>query len=80
MPNPVNGIEPKLMGEGLQLHPVTVVLALSFWGVLWGPIGMVLAVPITAIIRIVLMRFETVRPIGRLLAGELPGKTSDDAA
>jgi AI-2 transport protein TqsA len=67
-----NVIEPKLMGEGLELHPATILLALAFWGLLWGPIGMLLAVPITASGRIVLMRFETTRPFGELLAGRLP--------
>ncbi|QDT94241.1 AI-2E family transporter [Gimesia algae] len=71
-----NGIEPKLMGEGLQLHPVTVLLALSFWTLLWGPIGAILAVPITAAIRIVLMRFESGRTAGNLLAGILPGEST----
>jgi AI-2 transport protein TqsA len=65
-----NVIEPKLMGEGLNLHPVTVLLALSFWGLLWGIVGMFLAAPITAAIRIVLMQFDTLRPIGNLLAGD----------
>ncbi len=65
-----NIIEPKLMGEGLDLHPVTILLALSFWGMLWGIVGTFLAVPITAAIRIVLMQFDTFRPIGDLLAGE----------
>ena len=43
-----NVIEPKLMGQELQLHPVTILLSLAFWGLLWGPIGMLLAVPIMA--------------------------------
>ncbi len=68
-----NLVEPKLMGTGLELHPVTVVLTLAFWGLLWGAIGAVLAVPMTAVLRIVLMRFDAGKPIGRLLAGELPG-------
>ncbi len=68
-----NALEPKLMGKGLELHPVTILLALAFWGLMWGPVGMVLAVPITASIRIVLVRFDTTRPIGNLLAGHLPG-------
>lgn len=72
-----NVIEPKLMGRGLELHPVTILLALAFWGLLWGYMGMVLAVPITAIIRIILIRFETTRAIGNLLGGKLPGE--DDA-
>jgi AI-2 transport protein TqsA len=67
-----NGLEPKLMGKELELHPITVLLTLSFWGLLWGLIGMLLAVPITAVIRIVLLRFETTRAIGDLLAGKLP--------
>ncbi len=66
-----NVIEPKLMGEGLNLHPVTILLALSFWGLLWGLVGMFLAAPITAAIRIALMQFDTFKPIGRLLAGDL---------
>ena len=64
-----NYIEPKLMGKGLELHPVTVLLTLAFWGLLWGVVGMVLAVPITAVLRIVLLRFETTRPIAELFAG-----------
>ena len=68
-----NGLEPKFMGNELQLHPVTVLLALAFWGLLWGVVGALLAVPITASIRIILMQFETLQPIGKLLAGELPG-------
>ena len=67
-----NGLEPKLLGQSLHLHPVTVLLALSFWGLLWGVAGMFLAVPMTAVIRIVLMQFDTLRPIGNLLAGEFP--------
>jgi len=65
-----NIVEPKLMGEGLDLHPVTVLLALSFWGLLWGIVGMFLATPITAAMRIVLLQFDTLRPIGNLLAGD----------
>ncbi|MBA2113990.1 AI-2E family transporter [Bremerella alba] len=67
-----NVIEPKIMGDGLQLHPATILLALAFFGMLWGPVGMLLAAPITASVRIVLMRFKTTEPIGRLMAGVLP--------
>jgi AI-2 transport protein TqsA len=65
-----NIIEPKLQGEGLNLHPVTVLLALSFWGLLWGIVGMFLAAPITAAIRIVLMQSEMLRPVAHLMAGD----------
>jgi AI-2 transport protein TqsA len=67
-----NFIEPKVMGDGLQLHPASILLSLAFWGLLWGPVGMLLGVPITATIRIILMRFETTRPIGDMLAGIPP--------
>ena len=67
-----NVLEPKLMGNDLQLHPITILLALAIWGLLWGPIGMLLAVPMTAIIRIVLMKFEITQVAGKALAGELP--------
>ena len=69
-----NGIEPVLMGEGLDLHPVTILLALVFWGLIWGVVGMFLAAPITAVLRIVFDRFETTRPVAGLLAGRLPGE------
>lgn len=73
-----NVIEPKVMGQGLELHPVTILLALAFWGLLWGPIGMVLSVPIMASIRIIFLRFATTKPLGDLLAGYLPGEPSKD--
>jgi AI-2 transport protein TqsA len=74
-----NGLEPVIMGEGLDLHPVTVLLALIFWGLLWGPVGMLLAAPMTAVLRIVLGRLETTRPAAELMAGRLP-PSSENAA
>lgn len=68
-----NFIAPRLMGRGLELHPVTVLLALAFWGLLWGIVGMVLSVPIVAVIRIVLSRFAATKSLANLLAGQLPG-------
>jgi AI-2 transport protein TqsA len=68
-----NVIEPKLLGDGLKLHPVVILLALAIWGLLWGPAGMLLAVPITAVIRIVLDQFSITRPASELLGGTLPG-------
>ena len=67
-----NIVEPLVMGEGLDLHPVTILLALVFWGLLWGVVGMLLAAPITAVLRIVLGRVEITRPVAELLAGRLP--------
>jgi AI-2 transport protein TqsA len=69
-----NLIEPKIMGTGLDLSPVTILLALVLWGLLWGIVGMLLAAPITAVLRIVLEQFETTKPVGEILAGRFPGE------
>ncbi len=47
-----NFLEPKLMGVGLGLSPLAVLFSLFFWGWLWGIPGMILAVPLMAIIKI----------------------------
>ena len=75
-----NGVEPKVMGEGLDLSPVTILLALVFWGLLWGAVGMLMAAPITAVLRIVLARFHTTRAAAELMAGRLPGDEAATAA
>jgi len=67
-----NVIEPKLMGESMDLHPVTILMFLIFWGLVWGLPGMFLAVPITAILKIILQRITTTRKIAELFAGRLP--------
>lgn len=67
-----NIVEPMVMGEGLDLHPVTILMSLIFWGLLWGIVGMLLATPIMAVLKIVFSRLEITRPIAELLAGRLP--------
>lgn len=67
-----NLIEPYLQGDTLDLHPITVLLTLIFWALLWGAAGAFLAVPLTAVLKMVFARFETTRPVAELLAGRLP--------
>lgn len=67
-----NFVEPKVLGSSLHLHPVIVLLAIGFWGLVWGIIGAFLAVPLTAVIRLVTLRIEPLRPVGRLLGGRIP--------
>ncbi|MGB2960518.1 MAG: AI-2E family transporter [Bacteroidota bacterium] len=62
-----NFIEPKLMGERLDLSPLAILLALIFWGWLWGIWGMLLAVPITSLIKIICESIEPLKPFGVLL-------------
>ena len=64
-----NLLEPKIMGENLDLHPITVLLFLMFWGLVWGIPGMFLAVPMTAIKKIIFARIEATRPLSEALAG-----------
>lgn len=66
-----NAVEPKLMGDSLDLHPVAILISLIFWGMLWGIVGMLLATPITAVGKIFLQRFDGSRPLAELLAGRL---------
>ncbi len=75
-----NIIEPKVMGENLNLHPVVVLFFLMFWGLVWGAPGMFLAVPITAIIKIVMERIDATREYAKILTGELPDMNSDTGA
>lgn len=64
-----NVISPKVMGDSLDLHPVAILLALMVWGALWGVVGMLLATPITAVMRMLFQRMELTQPVADLLAG-----------
>ena len=74
-----NVIEPKMLGDSLDLHPITVLLSLIFWGMLWGIPGMLLAAPITAVLKILSENLEVTAPVARLLSGKLSAqpKTTD---
>jgi AI-2 transport protein TqsA len=64
-----NVVAPKVMGDTLDLHPVTILLALIFWGMLWGIPGALLATPITAIMKIMFTRMELTAPLSHWMAG-----------
>tara|TARA_B100000029_G_scaffold313233_1_gene305700 strand:+ start:665 stop:1678 length:1014 start_codon:yes stop_codon:yes gene_type:complete len=66
-----NIVEPKIFGDAFGLHPITIILSLIFWGMIWGVIGVLLAAPITAIVKISFERFETTKQIARLLEGKI---------
>lgn len=64
-----NVIEPKVMGEGLGLHPVTILLCLMIWSSIWGAAGMFLAVPMTVCLKIVCEQFPISKPLVKLMSG-----------
>jgi len=66
-----NILEPKVMGKSLGMHPVVILLSLVMFGLLWGIPGMFLAVPMAAIMKIVLNKRPFTRPIARLMDGDL---------
>jgi len=49
----VNLLTPKLVGRSVKLNALTVTIAMMFWGWMWGGIGLLLAVPITASVKAV---------------------------
>lgn len=72
-----NMVEPKLMGRRLGLSTLVVFLSLVFWGWVWGPVGMLLSVPMTMVVKIALESSPTTRWISVLLDSEASGQRSD---
>lgn len=66
-----NLLQPKLMGQSLNLHPVTILMSLMFFGAIWGVIGMLLATPVTAVLRMLLEKFDYTRSAAMIMAGNL---------
>ena len=65
-----NVLEPQVMGRRLNLSPIVILLALIFWGWLWGAAGMFLAVPVTSSARIVFESVPALRPLAAAMGGE----------
>jgi len=69
----LNLLVPAMVGRRVRLSALAVTVALLFWGWLWGAIGLVLAIPITATIKVVCDHVEDWKPIGRWLGSRSPG-------
>ncbi len=54
-----NILEPKIFGDRLGLNPLVIFLSLLIWGYIWGVVGMFIAVPLTAIIKIIISNSES---------------------
>ncbi|SRR5579871_405667 len=63
----LNVLYPKVVGSRVHLNPVVVTLSIMFWGWLWGGMGLILAVPITAAMKAICDNIAPLRPYGRFL-------------
>jgi AI-2 transport protein TqsA len=63
-----NVVEPNVMGETLNLSPLTVIISLIIWGSIWGIVGAFLCVPLTVILVIILSNFRATRWVAILLS------------
>jgi AI-2 transport protein TqsA len=62
-----NLLEPRVMGRRLGLSPLVVVLSLIFWSWVWGPVGMLLSLPLTMVVKILMENSEDFRAAAVLL-------------
>jgi predicted PurR-regulated permease PerM len=60
----VNVLTPKLVGRRVKLNALSVTLSMMFWGWLWGGLGLVLAVPITAGLKAICDNIQSLKPFG----------------
>ncbi len=64
----LNLVAPQLVGRRVRLNAVAITISLLFWGWVWGGMGLLLAIPITATLRVICDHTESWRPIGRWLS------------
>lgn len=63
----LNLLYPKFVGARVHLNPLVVTIALMFWGMLWGALGLLLAIPLTAALKALCDHVPALQPYGRLL-------------
>src|SRR3546814_15714193 len=68
-----NVITPLLLGRSLSLNPVIVFVSLLLWGWLWGPAGLLLAVPLLVIAKILCDHIEPLAAVGESFRSLQPG-------
>ncbi|WP_297691434.1 AI-2E family transporter [Phenylobacterium sp.] len=83
-----NLIYPRMQGKSLNIDPIVVLLALAFWGALWGIAGMFLSTPLTVMAMVILAQFDGTRWVAVLLSADgdpqqlrnrTPGEAPDEA-
>lgn len=64
-----NFLEPRIMGRSLNMSALVIFISLVFWGWIWGPIGMLLAVPLTVSTKLALSVFPRTQHLSKLMEG-----------
>jgi AI-2 transport protein TqsA len=62
-----NYLDPRLMGENLNVSPLIIFISLIFWGWIWGPIGMLMAVPLIVCVKLAFGYFDKTKPFSTLM-------------
>jgi predicted PurR-regulated permease PerM len=63
-----NLLAPALVGKKVRLNALSITIALLFWGFIWGGMGLLLAIPLTAALRVICDHTQSLKPIGRWLS------------
>jgi AI-2 transport protein TqsA len=63
-------VQPRMQGKSLNVDPIVVLLALAFWGVVWGVVGAFLSTPLTVMAMAILAEFKGTRPLAVLLSSD----------
>ncbi len=63
-------LQPRMQGRSLNLDPIVVLLALAFWGAVWGVVGAFLSTPLTVVAMAIMAEFRGTRPLAVLLSSD----------
>jgi predicted PurR-regulated permease PerM len=72
-----NIITPKVVGTSVSINPLIALLSIILGGYIWGVSGIILAIPIIGVIKILLDQNKETRPIGFLLGNQMSSKGED---
>lgn len=75
-----NFVTPHVLGHRLELNPVAILLSIALWGFLWGVAGVILAVPILIIVKVMCDNIPTLEPFGHFLSGGTAVEEAEEAA
>ncbi len=72
-----NIVEPMLVGRRFGISTLVIVISVLFWGWMWGPLGMLLAVPLTMVLKVILESSDDFRWIGVAISAEQPAGSAE---